>query len=276
MKKITLLFMVVLTMQLSYTQVTLDAEYNGEVTIVKFAKAGEKIVFVDEDNSARATGDTTPRDNTIVTIYNLDNSLYKTIDIGNEDSVQDVSQHIVNKDDKLELMISHYEYNSTTDTDERSFYIINEDLTEIFKLDGWDIGEPGFESRDHEDKFLFQTEDGIKLFLEKWEDSSDDKHRIYSLGGNATLSNKRVSAVIDEEKAFPNPSSKTINIPYTSLNNEIVEITMYDINGKIIEQKKMDGKFDTLSLNISGYAQGTYLYTVKNSLGVYKSKFVKK
>ena len=168
MKKITLLLASTLFTNLSFSQVTLDAEYENNLSIVKFAKAGDKIVVCNNGEAAVVVSDSTKPNketNTIVKIYNLDNSIYKTIDIGNADKIEDVSQHIVNTDDKLEIMISHIEYDSTTNTNNYAFYIINEDLEEVFRADDWSVGEQAFEGRQHEDKFLFQTEEGVKIVI---------------------------------------------------------------------------------------------------------------
>ncbi|CAL2082592.1 conserved protein of unknown function precursor containing a type A C-terminal secretion signal [Tenacibaculum sp. 190524A02b] len=278
MKKITLVLASTLFTNLSFSQVTLDAEYEDNLSIVKFAKAGDKIVVCNHGEAAVVVPDSTKPNkgtNTIVKIYNLDNSIYKTIDIGNADRIEDVSQHIVNTDDKLELMISHTEYDSANNTNSYAFYIINEDLEEVFRADDWSVGEQVFEGRQHEDKFLFQTQEGVKLLLQKYNNTTNDtKYRVYSLEGSATLSNKEIK-VAAEDKAYPNPSIETVNIPYTALNNELVEIQVYDLNGKLLEDKKADNQFNKLKLNVSSYATGTYIYTVKNSLGTYNGKFIK-
>lgn len=273
MKKITLLLSILLAINTGFSQVTLDAEYNDDVIIMKFPEAGEKIVIIDEEDDYDATN---PQ-NTIIRIYNLDNSLYKTIDIGNGDTVRDISQHIVNNDDKLEFMIQRLGVTNPDGTPNtpQSFYIINEDLQELFKLDEWSIQETAIDSRIHEDTFLYQTSEGVKLVLGKYDNTSNAvQTRIYSLGGNGTLSTNDVTKVNDVS-AFPNPSKDIINISYSALNNEIVIVSIFDLNGKLIETKKADNKFNKIKLDISRYAQGTYLYTVKNSLGTYKSKFVK-
>ncbi|SNR15993.1 T9SS type A sorting domain-containing protein [Tenacibaculum jejuense] len=274
MKKITLLLSTFLTINAAFSQVTLDSEYNDDVVIMKFPNAGDKIIVIDEEDSFNSSN---PQ-NTIIKIYNLDNSIYKTIDIGSNDEVRDISQHIVNNDDKLEFMIQQFSITNPDGSEGRpqSFYIINEDLEELFRLDEWSVSEAAIDSRAHEDTFLYQTSEGVKLVLGKHDlNSNAVQTRVYSLGGNGTLSTNKVS-LRNEKSAYPNPSTEIINIPYSALNNEIVEIKIYDITGKLVEEKKMDDQFDKLSLNISNYTQGTYIYAIKNSLGVYKNKFIKK
>lgn len=270
MNKILLFAVLLLSSQL-FAQVTFDAEYNDMLVIVKFAQAGEKIVVINEDDNYPRTV------NTVVKIYNLDNSLFKTIELGTTDSVKDVSQHIVNTDDKIELMMRHSGASTTGGADSSYFYIINEDLQEIFKSEeGWRIGNTALDSRIHEDQFMYQTSEGIKLVLEKYnQDTKTTKTRIYSLGGSATLSNKTASR-LEDFKAYPNPSRAIVNIPYSALNGEVITIKVFDLNGKVIETKKADNQFNELRLNISNYAKGAYIYTVENSLGAYNGKFIKK
>ena len=123
--------------------------------------------------------------------------------------------------------------------------------------------------------FCFKQKKELKLLLQKYNNTTNDtKYRVYSLEGSATLSNKEIK-VAAEDKAYPNPSIETVNIPYTALNNEVVEIKVYDLNGKLIEDKKVDSQFSKLKLNVSNYATGTYIYAVKNSLGIYNGKFIK-
>lgn len=267
MKKITLLIAMFFMSQV-FTQVTLDAEYDDESQIVKFNNAGSKIVVFQRGNP-----NSNPVQNSVIKLYNLDNSLFKTIDIGKTDDVVDISQNIVNTDDKLEIMLEERDNQASTAT----FYIINEDLQEIFRAEtNFSTSEPPFQSRTFERAFMYQTSEGIKMVLNNYNNADDtEKSRVYSLGGNATLSN--VSSSRQEElKAFPNPSKEIINIPYSALNNEIVEIKIFDLNGKKIDTKKVDNQFDKLRLDISNYANGAYIYTIKNSLGTYNGKFIKK
>lgn len=73
---------------------------------------------------------------------------------------------------------------------------------------------------------------------------------------------------------FPNPVTDIITIT-NSENISIEEITLYDMNGKILKSLKFDTKYE-VQLDIGNFASGTYMLHIKTNEGVAVKKVVKK
>src|SRR5690606_19691919 len=65
---------------------------------------------------------------------------------------------------------------------------------------------------------------------------------------------------------FPNPVTDVVTITNSS-NIGIEELTVYDMNAKIVQSKKIKNESE-LQLNIGNLANGTYLLHIKTSKGV--------
>jgi hypothetical protein len=89
---------------------------------------------------------------------------------------------------------------------------------------------------------------------------------IYSCGGICTQIIENQNNKIAPE-AYPNPAREIINIPYELNEGEISTIRIYDINGKMIEQKSVGYHFNSIELNISNYKSGTYIYECNGNSG---------
>jgi len=88
---------------------------------------------------------------------------------------------------------------------------------------------------------------------------------IYSLSGTPV-----VSAFLENEtpdfnlKAFPNPASSQLKVAY-NLPPEVREgkLSLFDNNGKLVQQFIIDNHTDHLLLNVSDYTSGVYHYFVE-------------
>jgi hypothetical protein len=60
--------------------------------------------------------------------------------------------------------------------------------------------------------------------------------------------------------AYPNPATSFINLPFELNKGETSTMNIYDINGRLIEQKPIGYHFKNLELNVSNYKAGTYIY----------------
>lgn len=85
------------------------------------------------------------------------------------------------------------------------------------------------------------------------------------------------SAFDDTEiNIFPNPGNDIVNIKITTLQAEIFDLTIVDITGQIIYQETVNlsnGTGKTV-LNVSNYATGLYVVSVRNSFGLLNKRFV--
>ena len=81
---------------------------------------------------------------------------------------------------------------------------------------------------------------------------------IYSCGG--TISGTTVSQETKSSRAYPNPATSFINLPFELNKGETSTMNIYDINGRLIEQKPIGYHFKNLELNVSSYKAGTYIY----------------
>lgn len=57
---------------------------------------------------------------------------------------------------------------------------------------------------------------------------------------------------------YPNPTNGLINVAY--YNNNLYDISVYDVDGRLVSEKK--GERNTATINVNGMAKGTYLIKV--------------
>ena len=73
--------------------------------------------------------------------------------------------------------------------------------------------------------------------------------------------------VANEVSIYPNPTSDVLNISTNS--NDLSELTVKDITGKIVLSQKFNTK---ITINTENYSKGIYLIDVKNDLGTVSEK----
>ena len=66
---------------------------------------------------------------------------------------------------------------------------------------------------------------------------------------------------------YPNPTSDVLNISTNS--NDLSELTVKDITGKIVLKQNFNNK---ITINTENYSKGIYLIDVKNNLGTVSEK----
>jgi hypothetical protein len=84
---------------------------------------------------------------------------------------------------------------------------------------------------------------------------------VYSLPGSVLKINN--IALTEMEAPFPNPAKTSINIPY-SLTTDSGDIIIYNSQGQIIEQLKIDKNFENVNLDITSYTNGVYFYHISS------------
>ncbi len=78
-------------------------------------------------------------------------------------------------------------------------------------------------------------------------------------------------------KLYPNPTRSTISVDMHQFNGNVEQISVYDITGKLMESNTYGvGYHDNiLNLDLTGFANGTYILNVKTSEGNYYQRVSK-
>ncbi len=75
-------------------------------------------------------------------------------------------------------------------------------------------------------------------------------------------------------KIYPNPTADVININYDQVKSGNISLEVLDIQGKVMLSRKLDGKQEDVTINISNFEKGQYIFRVmdeaRKDLVVYK------
>ena len=74
---------------------------------------------------------------------------------------------------------------------------------------------------------------------------------------------------------YPNPASEIVNIKLNIL-NEVADLEIYNMLGKVVMKKSYDFNSGNLPLNISELSSGVYILKVSNSDSSSFKRFIKK
>jgi hypothetical protein len=230
-------------------QITLEKEYQE---VAEFAYLeGDYYYSIDYINNQSS-------------IYNLDHSLKKTVDIDvptdwylNDGAY--VSTKMFNNDDLLEMLVVYYKYVLITDTTgyyEYMIKVVNENGTELLNVPGGGYS------------YVFTTGTGkTKLMIYVYDYSVDPatyQTNIYSIPGQVS-SVQNQGEVMKIPDPFPNPTKDIITIPY-QLNQAGAEgtIMVTDMEGHKIKILSVKGRKGQIILNTGNLAPGQYLYTLQS------------
>jgi Domain of unknown function (DUF4082)/F5/8 type C domain/Secretion system C-terminal sorting domain len=85
-----------------------------------------------------------------------------------------------------------------------------------------------------------------------------------------------VSVTFDQKEGleiYPNPAGSYTSI--NSLKNPIVEVSLYDVTGKLLQNMHAASGQTTFKLNTTELAQGVYIIRVSTTTGIYRQKLFK-
>ncbi len=270
MKKTTIVFLFMLTVFCAQAQITFEHNYPNttftnkkDFGIVKLDSLMHKYYYIDYPIS-------------LITLYNLDHSIYKTITIPvsynttlSNFAIYYISKSLFDCDESnLEYLLG-YNNNSIYDTSYVRVY--REDGSLLFSVDsaglatsvgGATLIKPG----------IYPTEQGTKMILNK----RDKSWNIYSLCGNFPSMVSEVN-LNDTKNPFPNPTSNLITIPYDLPEGvTYANLKIFDMEGKEIRSFKVDGNFSNIILNTSEFVSGNYVYYLVTEKGISGTKkFIK-
>lgn len=194
-------------------------------------------------------------------IFNSDYSVYKTVTLNVQtgyklSNVYQFSTKLFNTDDKIEFFVSSYQISNSSVS---SLKLYNEN-GEILKDFGNRASAMVFTTTSNQTK------------LDVWGYTIDNTTNpatlnyitdIYILPGS--LSNGLKSLELEGiEQPYPNPTNSIINLPYKLDYGMTSVMSIFNLNGKLIEQKQIDHTFNNILLDVKNYKSGVYIYKYNN------------
>ncbi len=246
----------------------------GQITLEKTFSDNEYVmVYKDESNVYYLS---ITAGSNLITIYNQDYSIYKTVNTQmpsnyiinfietNTGPNYSVTKHLFNTDDKFEIFIFGYYYDSTTGIPSYQSKIINEDGIIIKEF-----------SNDMQVNYILPYNDPIanknKMLVYRYSyngitNTTLQKTELYSLP-TSILTTKEINQG-GQLSAFPIPTSGILNIVNPRNGNNKIEIT--DISGKMVHSQTF-GNEDKIILQVGKLPKGIYFYRIGSQNG----KFIK-
>jgi hypothetical protein len=243
----------------SKSQIVLEQTYtNGEMHLANLTQSGYKYYTLDRINYK-------------IILYNTNHSIFQTINLtppptGYEYILgyNSLSDNLFNADNLIEFVMTYRKTSSPYNT---MGYVFDENNTVLLNIGRCIVPS------------IINVGGNYKLKTPR--NPAQDTTLIYSLPGSlpcdpcggpaGIIKNSNTSNTLPN--AFPNPSSSQISIPYVFTNNETVgKICVYDVNGKMIKEFKVDNKFETLILDTQEFTAGTYYYNLTTDNGVSSAK----
>ncbi|MBW8049187.1 MAG: T9SS type A sorting domain-containing protein [Cytophagales bacterium] len=263
MKKLIIVLLAVgMAAHNSNAQITLEQSYadNQGLSIIKLENSGHKYLQYDLTNQ-------------IVKLYNLDHSIFKTILLPTLQpatqnlSISYISENLFNTDNLIEILCWKRNWQPTSWIVGGSVKIINENGSVVFLQDSMVVVEQRsttFYGYNDKSSFIYNTTNGTKLILYSYK-TNDEGFKVFSLPGTLMASIKNINSDNLEDKfVFPNPANSNITIPYELTESSFAILTIYDTNGKEIQNLKIDKTFKNVFVDVSKFQNGVYLYTIKN------------
>ena len=207
-------------------QITLENTYPSNTRslgqffqTVKLAVSGTKYVAINTDSSK-------------ITLYNLDHTLFKTINISvtnSNDAVAYISEHLFDTDDGIEYLIGSFDLDFLTVYNEDGSVVWTESDCSQKCFIGWQVigsVQP-----------IVNTDSGTKMIVHIESSGVSGPIKVYGLPGTLLTGKKGLEGNGDEIpeqfKIYPNPSQDYSYIDYElPKGNDKGEIVIYDITGK--------------------------------------------
>ena len=270
---VSIVVLSVLFMQLGRAQVVLENEYPSVSQLFTLVPIDSGVYkYVDVDHAYD-----------IITLYNLDHSVYMTIPF--PAALQETmgtsffyfTRRLFDCDtSQLEYLVAYQNPNYDCGVS-----VYQDDGTLLFNEPDYTTVTPSFGLLGFYQGTVYNTPAGSKLVLRPCITSNLDFHlaRVYSLCG--TLPENILSQPdLDNNafnSAFPNPTRNNITISYKlPEGSRKGELLIYDLNGKTVKQYTVTDAFSNVQLYFDALPAGTYTYGIKTeSETIPAGKFIK-
>lgn len=260
MKKLFLLIVLFAFMGTTRAQITLETTYTGSAAMTQLAISGYKYYLMDVTNNQ-------------CRIYNMDHSLWKTINLSIPAGmylydIKYVSETLFNSDSKVELVYIYYSYDTVLLYFTYYAKVINQDGLELKSIPGCsyvEVQEPG----SYGTKMLAWVYD---YSIVNWTVNT----QVYSLPGNLPTGGTPVKGESILNKPYPNPANTQVSIPYQLPDGiNTAEIMLLNGSGQVVQRYTVDRTFHELLIQTAGFPKGVYLYQLKTDQGISSSgKFI--
>lgn len=231
-------------------------------------------------------------------IYNPDLTLYKSFhglpfSSGDSEVICGVlgflGKHAVNNDDKYEFLVRKTESTrsrtyidgdnySITTTTTGHIYIYNEDGDVLYTFPDVFVNQHHLERVNGclvVDYIIGQALQVVGVHLLNGElrvaipyndyDLGREYTRFYKFDGSPDMEDivEVPEAGVRSMPAFPNPTRGEVTLPYTLPQGERAMMQIFDMSGRLIEQRPISGEGRMVKVDVSAYAPGVYLYEYK-------------
>lgn len=220
-----------------------------------------------------------------IILYNLDNSIYKTISIPTQSIVPNkvgyISENLFDTDNDIEYFVMYQVISSPPTLS--YVYIYNEDGTVLFYKDSVSIIQSYlnnvnvFENAD----IIYFDGQGVKMKLQL----TNGTTAIYSLPGSIPCNpcvDNIISDFISKDhslkedmglKIIPNPSSSEMKIYYQLPANESFgEIIIFNLQGMEMKRFNVGNSFEFITISTSDFVSGTYLCSIESNNRIIATK----
>ncbi|MFT4598652.1 MAG: hypothetical protein ACJAR8_001283 [Bacteroidia bacterium] len=242
------------------SQITLEhtytvAESQTQLGIINLSSSGYKYILAGTNANSQ------------VKLYNLDHSLWKTINVPALSGFTlqfagNISEGLFDVNKEIEYVAQYY--NLSTNPVQWHFKVLNEN-GKVIK----DLPNRAYQ------RVIATASNTFKLIVT----DVNFIREVYSLPGKYnTLRVPDTDEVGTLGNSFPNPATERIIIPY-NLDNSISTglINIYDNTGRLVKSLTIDNSFNNIELDLSTYSSGLYYYniTIDGTKSISKS-FLKK
>ena len=253
--------------QVSNAQITLEHTFKNEnVSVMSGNVNGKPNFFVEELFPVGSFYLTEVVNNSVhIKAYNPDYTLIidKTYSLtpptGYKASYVRVSKKVFNTDDNYELLVTFSKISPVSNDNEACRLILYDSNRNVIK----DFGAGNIFYMGN----LYIINNNCKATMFRYLYDGGDlvaNTEIYSVPGDPSAYDAGNTSVDSFSSPYPNPANTYITLPYKLNEGEFAVMNIFNINGQLIETKKIGYDFDKILLDVSGYAKGMYIYEVKN------------